>query len=454
MQTPCWIAFDFLETQVFNEPLTQTPAWWALQFTPHVALYEEAVLMELSGSLRLWGGLESLLRQVRTCLELAGCAAQPMAKGVTSMQALALLRLAHAGESAPQIVPWDLPLHTLSALRPYVVTLAHMGCNTWGDLHALPRGGVARRFGGQVLQALDQALGLAPHGLSWLTLPEVFDMPLELPALADSGPALLHAASRLLQALHAWLQVRQQGILVLEFSWKHELRRFEGIDLPPEQSLFIRTARPTQDMAHLRRLLGEHLARTTLAAPANQIRIRIRQSASLPHANASLVFESASPSVGMAWHELVERLGARLGAQNVQTLELQDDHRPEFMQRWNSANHERVEKTPALDASTYAMDARLLPAWLIRPAKALSLRGQQPWHHGALRLLLGPQRLEAGWWESSEVGEASSAALAVRDYFVAHNDVVGLVWIYRERLPRSTSDEAERCRWFLQGIYA
>ena len=30
--------------------------WWSLRFTPRVALVEEAILLEVSGSLRLFGG--------------------------------------------------------------------------------------------------------------------------------------------------------------------------------------------------------------------------------------------------------------------------------------------------------------------------------------------------------------------------------------------------------------
>ena len=452
MQMPCWLAFGVPDAQASKERLIQPPTWVALQFTSRVAVNEEAVLMEISDSLRLWGGRASLVNQLRARLESAGFSVEHVAQGATSLQALAVLRIAGAGARLPKDLPRDLPLHTLSALRPHVATLAHMGCNTWGDLQALPRGGIARRFGAPVLQALDRALGTAPHGLRWISLPEAFDMAIELPALADAGPALLHSASRLLQAMQIWLQARQRGVLVFEFSWRHDLRRFDGVDLPAEASLSIRTARPTQDMAHLRRLLGEHLERTALAAPANQIRVRIHQSASLPHANASLIFDSAVPSGGMAWHELVERLGARLGAHNVQALQLQDDHRPEAMQRWHPVSEKRVAKTRVVDPSPHAMDARLLPSWLVRPARALSLRGGKPWYHGALRLLCGPQRLEAGWWEESD-GAGCSAALAVRDYFVAHNDTVGLVWIYRERLPRANSDGPERYCWFLQGIY-
>lgn len=408
--------------------------------------------MELSDSLRLWGGLASIEAKLRARLQSADLSVGPVALGATAIQALALLRLAFAGVDAPADIPRKLPLHTISSLRPHLATLSHMGCNTWGDLQVLPRAGIARRFGAQVLLALDQALGVAPHGLDWVVLPETFDVCAELPALADSAPALLHAASRMLQALHAWLLGRQQGVLVLEFSWTHDLRRFDGVDLPPTQALPVRTARPTRDIAHLRRLLGEHLARTALAAPVNQIRLRVLQSACLPHSNVSLIVESERKATGMSWHELIERLGARLGAKQVQMVEVFDDHRPEAMQRWHGAADAIASGPPTLSAS-YALEARLFPSWLVRPVKALAVWDGQPWHHGRLQLLVGPQRLETGWWCESDK-DASSPALAVRDYFVAHNETVGLVWIYRERLPRSASNAAERTCWFLQGIYA
>ncbi len=95
------------------------------------------------------------------------------------------------GGSLPQRLPHDLPIATLTALRPHVAALQHLGCRSWGDLRALPRAGLARRFGRACLLALDQAWGDAPHGLTWITLPERFALELELPALAESAPALL-----------------------------------------------------------------------------------------------------------------------------------------------------------------------------------------------------------------------------------------------------------------------
>ena len=68
---------------------------------------------------------------------------------------------------------------------------------------------VARRFGRELLLALDQAWGLAPEAYTWRVAPESFDQSLELPAIAGSAPELLAAAWRLLGQLQLWLRARR-----------------------------------------------------------------------------------------------------------------------------------------------------------------------------------------------------------------------------------------------------
>jgi protein ImuB len=80
----------------------------------------------------------------------------------------------------------------------------------------------------------------------------------------------------------------------------------------------------------------------------------------------------------------------------------------------------------------------------------LSVQRDTPLYHGPLRLLTRPQRIEAGWWDEEGKG------LALRDYFIARSEAVGLVWIYRERPASLAESESEpaQTRWFLQGLYA
>ena len=148
--------------------------WRALQFTPRVAEVDEALLVEASASLRLWGGRHGLL--ARLLQETQPLAPVQWAQARTALSALGLLRLQLRGELRPARLPHDLPLDALTAAREHVPTLERIGCRSWGDLRALPRAGVARRFGAPLLEALDAAYGERPERYPWLQLPEEFDL--------------------------------------------------------------------------------------------------------------------------------------------------------------------------------------------------------------------------------------------------------------------------------------
>jgi protein ImuB len=468
-----WIALQWLPDPEADTPLPPPEAlsWWALQFTPHVAWQDEALMLEVSACGRLWGGRLGLMRQISNA-NPAPDAALKGAQGATSLEALARLRLFVRGEHRPDDMPAGLPLDTLSAARDHLELLARLGCRTWGDVAALPRGGLSRRFGAGLRDALDIAWGLRPESHAWLSLPDVFEQKLELPALAEGATELMWSANRLLAALQIWLRARQRGARALELQWTLDLKRFNGVNLPPHQHITVRTAEPTQDMAHLRRLLAEKLALTTLAAPASWLRLRSLETD--PWAGASTSFLPEDNRKGDKLHEMVERLSARLGPQQVLVPTAQADHRPERMQAWQPALHrgrapgQRSEARsgntvePALPGHrccplqgggrlhevSQPGGVPIYPTWLLPEPLRLDMDGERPYYCGPLRRLIGPQRVEAGWWGGVEEGGRP----AVRDYYVAESPEAGLVWIFRER---STTCFAEgEVRWYLQGLYA
>lgn len=480
--------------------------WWALRFTPRVALPQQAqaVLLEVSASERLFGGWRQLVSRLlgpERPLERIELARAP-----TALLALARLQAGPAAGRDPD----QLPLHTLAEAQPHLATLERIGCRTWGDLRALPRGGVVRRFGAALLDALDRAYGLRPEVYPWLMPPEVFDLSLELQAQVESAPALLFAARRLLERFRCWLQARQQGVLAFELGWQMDARR----DAVASGALCIRTAVPTLDMAHLQRLLSEHLERTTLPAPVLYLRLRSIETAALPAASASLLPDAQR--MGDDLTHLLERLAARLGPDQVLQAVACADHRPEQMQAWvpaaaaggsghggpraagkgadprgigtrhapPAAGRRRAALAqPALDAA----DA-LYPTWLLAAPLRLAVHQDRPLYQGPLTLLAGPQRLEAAWWDVAGEGAsrppatrpgaaaASSGAratrstpdgpnpagsgalqpggLALRDYFLARSAHAGLLWIYRERLTVAGPDGGRSAgQWYLHGVF-
>ena len=448
-----WIALQWSPKPDVDTPLPPPEAlsWWALQFTPHVTWQDEALLLEVAACERLWGGRLSLMRQ------LSGTNPAPDtrllgAQGATSLEALARLRLFVRGERRSDDMPAGLPLDTLSAARDHLDLLARLGCRTWGDVAALPRGGLSRRFGAALREALDVAWGQRPETHVWLELPDVFEQKLELPALAENANELMWSANRLLGALQIWLRARQRGARALELQWTLDLKRFNGVDLPPNQHITVRTAEPTQDMAHLRRLLAEKLALTTLAAPASWLRLRSLETD--PWAGASTSFLPEDNRKGDKLHEMVERLSARLGPQQVVVPVPQADHRAERTQAWqpalsvNRPQEKKEKKKERAAATAPSQPDAIYPTWLLPAPLRLDMEGERPCYRGPLRKLIGPQRVEAGWWGSAEDGGQP----AVRDYYVAESPEAGLVWIYRERVPTRFADT--EVRWYLQGLYA
>lgn len=462
-----WIALQWRPEDAAATPSPDSPAsvrsppelplslealgWWALRYTPRVAWLDEALVLEVSACERLWGGRQGLMRLMVADNPVPRSRLQKV-QGATAHVALARLRLFARGQKPPADIPAALPLHTLTAARPHLDVLARMGCRTWGDVAALPRGGLSRRFGAALREALDMAWGLRPERHTWLTLPDSFEQKLELPALAENAHELMWSANRLLAALQVWLRVRQRGVLALELEWTLDLKRYNGVDLPPHQHITVRTAEPTQDMAHLRRLMSERLALTQLAAPASWLRLRSIETT--PWAGASTSFLPEDNRKGDKLHELVERLSARLGPREVLVPVAQADHRPEGMQGWQPALRKgapSVKPKPAKEANAAAQQPdALFPPWLLREPLPLEMRDGHPCYQGRLRSLVGPQKLEAGWW--GDRGGDEGGHPAVRDYYVAESPEAGLVWVFRER--PSGCFAAGDVRWFLQGLYA
>jgi protein ImuB len=415
--------------------------WWALQFTPKVALLDDALLLELSASERLWGGRKPLLHQIFESNKPV--ASVNYARGATSLIANARLKEARLARTRPD----DLPLAALAAARPHLATLARIGCTHWGQLRALPRGGVARRFGAPLLDALDRAYGQKPDLYPWLVLPDVFEATLELGSQVETAPALLFGARRLLNQLQLWLQLRQAGALALVLRWTMDPRR----NTATEGELVLRSAEPTGNMAHLLRLLGEQLAHVSLPAPVQYLHLRTLETQKLGGETSSLLPDDQRP--GDSLQCLLERLSARLGPQQVLQMQAHADHRPERMQSWNPASNatpliaacaNNTGATGLNDLKNLKTDG-LYPSWLLASPLKLEVHHNRPQYPGPLILLAGPQRLEAGWWDGGDC--------ALRDYFLARSERMGLLWIYRQRLSRPGRDGAGS-DWYLHGLFA
>jgi protein ImuB len=423
----------------------------ALAFTPAVTLDgRHTVLLEVHSTLRLFGGPARLLQRLRQAVAPLGhrvrVAAAPTALGAALLarwrdDLVDLAQGPHVHDLAALRTLLDaLPVGLLGPGREHGEALQGMGLATLADLRALPRSGLARRFGEALLDELDRARGDRPDPRAWIEGSTVFETRVELAWRADTAEQVLHAADVLLARLVAWAQGRHARVAAFTLRMGHEPRHRDEAQ-PAHTELAIALAEPSADAAHLRLLLREHLARTTLAAPTLELGLHCRDLVPGTPPSGDLFPTRRGEREGLA--RLLERLRARLGDARVQGIEPVPDHRPERATRTSApALPAAVADRPLGDDAPAAALSLLRPLWLWPEATPLPERGGTPWLDGApLQLLVGPERLEAGWWDG---------APALRDYFIALAGDGALVWIYRARLP---ADEPNAQGWFLHGRF-
>ena len=394
-------------------------AGWAAQFAPGVALeFPDAVLLDAAGSLKLFGGLAALLGRLRRELAEMGWSARlagaPTPRGAFWLALAGSERFVDSeAELEPTLAP--LPVAVLRGDGETLETLAAIGARTLGGLFALPREGVARRFGQRLLDDLDRALGRLPDPRNFFVPPPRFRAAIELPAEVAQSEALLFAAKRLIVQLAGFLAARSGGAQRFVFRLKHRRRAATEV--------VIGLVAPSRDAEHLTLLARERFSSLELAEPAREIALEVDDVAPLAGRNLGLLLEQGKPQGD--WERLIERLRARLGTGAVRGIAVRAEHRPELA----STAADPGAKQPRLEFGER-------PIWLLESPRPLAEIGARPHHQGPLELLAGPERIESGWWDGSDVA---------RDYFIARMQNEALVWIYRERGGGG---------WYLHGLFS
>ncbi|MDB5773109.1 MAG: putative polymerase [Burkholderia sp.] len=409
-------------------------ALWALHFTPQVSLLSNGLLLDVSASLRLFGGHDALVEQLRNGVHELGLTPQ---LGSAPTAAAAWLFAQHEdalygdNESFTALLE-QLPVALLVSAQPHLDTLESIGCQSIGQLRRLPRQGITRRFGKEMLAELDRAFGAEPEVHAWYEPPASFSARLELPSRVDTTEALLFAARRLLMQMTGWLVARHAAVSRFSLLLHHETVR-NGKS--PTTTVLIALGSPSRDLAHLTLLLQEHLAKVALTNSVIELSLQADDIEPLAAPNTELFPTAASQAESMA--RLIERLESRLGEEAIVRLKVVGDHRPERCSVAIPVHRTLTVRKGQMDMFD-AFPVR--PAWLLREPVPLMVRGHKPFYQSTLQILAGPERIEAGWWDD---------ALAVRDYFVACNDANLLLWVYRER----QGVEVDEPGWFLQGFF-
>ncbi len=355
-------------------------ATWTYGFSSQVSTdFPHALVLEIGASRALFGDWPSIERRLRTELTELGFRHR-LAAAPNPYAARALVNV-HDGIGIDQAhlerALGHIPIERSGLPTDVVTSLTRSGLRTLHPVFALPRESLVRRFPAEVLRHLDAIRGWQVPPLTWFQPPDRFDTRIEFDHEIESSQALLFPLRRMTADLAAFLCSRDGGVQRFTIAFEHE----RIVD----SELVVGLLAPERDASVLFDLVRSRLDHIRLPAAVRGLRLQAEELPAFVPAARDLF--DTRPQQAIPWEQLRERLRARLGDDAVHGLALRPDHRPE--QATSNGPH-----------TVLPHNFPERPTWLL--PQPIPLRGQ-------VHILSGPERIESGWWDSSDVR---------RDYYV------------------------------------
>ncbi|MBD2749409.1 DNA polymerase Y family protein [Microvirga sp. BT688] len=411
---------------------------WAIGYSPVVAADPpDGLWIDIAGVAHLFGSEEELLADLTSRLTRQGIVARAAVADAPGA-AWAVARYGAAG-----VVPTGrtvdavatLSIRGLRIAADKLTALHKLGIERVGQLAAMPRAPLVRRFGRDVALRLDQALGHAFEPITPLipketpTASRAFAEPIG--RLEDLKSVLL----RLAKDLCRQLERRGEGVRRLDLL-------FQRVD---QKSVCLRvgTAKANRDAAHLAKLFDERLQSIDPGFGIEEIVLIASKVEPLAETQTQVrdLGEEGASEADMG--QLVDRLGARIGMRKVYRLAPVQSLVPERMAR----------RIPALAPPTGSVWPENLPrpTRLLDPPEPVVATALLPDHpprffvwrkvrHNVAKAD-GPERITSEWWNGDK-------GLAARDYYRVETEQGGRFWIFRD------APTAEGGRWWMHGFFS
>lgn len=426
---------------------------WHRRYSPSVAADgDDGVMADVTGCAHLFGGESAMAADLTQRLAKAGLTAR-VGLADTQGAAWALARfstcthaLAPPGETRAALA--DLPMAALR-LAPDTTTLLHrFGLTRIGQLYALNRSALARRFASKtaaeaVVLRLDQALNPAAEPFTPSRAPTAHRVTLPCPDPITHPEGVAGALTTLAQRLEIMLARRDCGGRGFRFT----AFRADG----SASCIQISTARPTRAPTHLIKLFAHRLERIDPGFGVDLFALEAARTG--PMAVQATRFDAAwaggrGDEAGV--DALADRMAARLGDDAVQRMLPKACHIPE------QAEGTAPWSTPAgqwADAVKTRAGARPLRVFdRPEPVQVMAEIPDGPparftWRRvtRTVARASGPERIAAQWWETPEAEPAPT-----RDYYVVEDREGRRYWLRRDGFYGQDTPP----RWMIQGLFA
>jgi protein ImuB len=406
------------------------------RYTPMVAAEPpDGVVLDIQGCTHPFGGERGLARDLVRRITAQGIACR-LGAGDTPEAARARSRFADSPGGDLKV----LPVEALEHSREVTVALRRAGLKTIGDLACRPRAMLAARFGDLALR-LTRLLGEEDRRITpERPLPPVFALRNFAEPIARTEHALA-VLEELLREVRVTLLERHDG------GRRFVVRLFRSDGAVP--GLAIETGRPVRDPALVMRLFRERLE--ALADPIDSgfgfdcVRLDVGAIEPLAPRQDGLEGEDGDTE---PLAELIDRLAARLGAENVQRIAPVDSHIPECAARlvgpqagvkWEVATEGEPPLRPLtlLDPPHRVEVLHGLPEG---PPRRFTWKA----HVHDVAHWDGPERIGAEWWRRSD------GAGLTRDYYRVEDGAGHRFWLFRHGL----ASERLHPDWYLHGLFA
>ncbi len=433
-------------------------AGWAMNYSSEVSIQQpDALLLELGGSIRLFAGLDALLKRISTALSVFWGLEHRLALTPVPAASLLLARCIDdiTSESCIECAGGVryLCIETLPALRAIlgglrlqraglqpglVERLAAMGIRCFQDLWRLPAAGLEQRFGGRFRQWLEALTGPAAALPDRFRPAEVFFAEHCFPVEVRTRCLLAPAIDKLVAELVCFLRNRDLALEQLQCEFRHHGAKATCIE--------VRFSQSSRDRQRILLLIEEHMENLVLPLPVSALSLSAEAFSPYQPVYTGLFAAAAAAAPGGGgdageWPQLIEQLQARLGGEIVSRLQVIDEHRPE--KAWKHLHG--LVQPPAVAAAQSAGgrhgessddSAWSRPVWLLPAPRVLYCAHGKVYYQGKELLLSTAERIESGWWDGEDIR---------RDYYYAMNRHGSGLWVFRD---------LESGRWYLHGVFA
>ena len=454
----------------------------AMRYTPWVAIDplgdkagngfgslggDAGLWLDVSGCAHLFGGEAALLADLTGRFENHGFHARA-AMAPMPGAAWALARFGEIGASI--VAPGDvrealapLPVAALRIAGRAAEALQRVGLRRIDDLLQMPRGPLARRFGREVLERLDQALGKTDEPISPRRIIPLIHARRVFAEPIGRNEDIEAATNGLLNHIAGELETTGQGVRRMDLT----LYRVDN----STQQVRIGTARPVRDAAHIARLFRDKMEDFDAGFGVEVIALAATETASLAQHQGEFPDNSTSNlsfmDAGESAARLIDRLAGRLGPTSVTRLHARASHLPERASRAIPVFKEKDSSTApdALDSPDLWRGAPRRgprPIRLLAQPTAIDVMAPVPdgppvmfrWrrHQYKVTNAEGPERIAPEWWRRSGRLPPGATTLehGTRDYYRIEDESGKRYWLYREGLYRPDRPP----RWYLHGFFA